>query len=409
MAMLLSAWVYMAGAQLCFWLPLNRRPDFARRAALCLAADFAMAALVMAGVTRCGLSIPGFVAISAGFMVWSAVATRLCTPLNTPGSVYCAVWVLLVAETAHELWLMLVWTAEQRLHWTFVPAMQPVTLVLYYLLLRYTAARTMPQAGSYRIGPRQLVSGLLLSAIFVVQSVMLLFQRGEDVNSALVVSAVLTQLYCLTLLYLQTELFKKSAMKKEMDMLNLLYERQRRQYLVARKNVQLINKRCHDLKVQIADLRRLAPAAAEAQLREAEAAAAAYDTAADTGNEVLDVVLTEKTLLCQADGIRLHSVADGRCMRFLEAGDLYTLFSNVLDLCIQQAKAVPEPEHRMIDLVVVHRQGFAVISVAVPTQIAAPKEDYPLKVIRRIVEGHNGVLTCESAGGFYTVKILFPT
>ena len=409
MATVLSAWVYMAGAQLCFWLPLNRRPDFARRAALCFAADFALAVFVLAQVNRCGLSIPGFVAASAGFMVWSAVATRLCTPLNTPGSVYCAVWVLLVAETAHELWLMLVWTAEQRLHWTFVPAMQPVTLVLYYLLLRYTAARTMPQAGSYRIGPRQLVSGLLLSAIFVVQSVVLLFQRGESVNSALVVSAVLTQLYCLTLLYLQTELFKKSAMKKEMDMLNLLYERQRRQYLVARKNVQLINKRCHDLKVQIADLRRLAPAAAEAQLREAEAAAAAYDTAADTGNEVLDVVLTEKTLLCQADGIRLHSVADGRCMRFLEAGDLYTLFSNVLDLCIQQAKAVPEPEHRMIDLVVVHRQGFAVISVAVPTQIAAPKEDYQLKVIRRIVESHNGVLTCECAGGFYTVKILFPT
>lgn len=408
MATVLSAWVYMAGAQLCFWLPLNRRPDFARRAALCFAADFALAVFVIAQVSRCGLSIPGFVAASAGFMVWSAVATRLCTPLNTPGSVYCAVWVLLVAETAHELWLMLAWTAEQRLHWTFVPAMQPVTLVLYYLLLRYTAARTMPQAGSYRIGPRQLVSGLLLSAIFVVQSVVLLFQRGEDVNSALVVSAVLTQLYCLTLLYLQTELFKKSAMKKEMDMLNLLYERQRRQYLVARKNVQLINKRCHDLKVQIADLRRLAPAAAETQLREAEAAAAAYDTAADTGNEVLDVVLTEKTLLCQADGIRLHSVADGRCMRFLEAGDLYTLFSNVLDLCIQQAKAVPEPEHRMIDLVVVHRQGFAVISVAVPTQIAAPKEDYPLKVIRRIVESHNGVLTCERAGGFYTVKILFP-
>ena len=408
MVMVLSTWVYMAGAQLCFWLPLNRRPDFARRAALCLAADLALAAFVIALVSRCGLSIPGFVAAGAGFMVWSAVATRLCTPLNTPGSVYCAVWVLLVAETAHELWLMLVWAAERRLHWTFVPAVQPVTLVLYYLLLRYTAARTMPQAGSYRIGPRQLVSGLLLSAIFVVQSVVLLFQRGEGANSALVVSAVLTQLYCLTLLYLQTELFKKSAMKKEMDMLNLLYERQRRQYLVARKNVQLINKRCHDLKVQIADLRRLAPAAAEAQLREAEAAAAAYDTAADTGNEVLDVVLTEKTLLCQADGIRLHSVADGACVRFLEAGDLYTLFSNVLDLCIQQAKAVPEPEHRMIDLVVVHRQGFAVISAAVPVQGQEVKEDYPLKVIRRIVEGHNGVLTCECAGGFYTVKILFP-
>ena len=63
----------------------------------------------------------------------------------------------------------------------------------------------------------------------------------------------------------------------------------------------------------------------------------------------------------------------------------------------------------MIDLVVVHRQGFAVISAAVPVQGQEVKEDYPLKVIRRIVEGHNGVLTSECAGGFYTVKILFPT
>ena len=39
MVMVLSAWVYMAGAQLCFWLPLKRRPDFVRRAALCFAAD----------------------------------------------------------------------------------------------------------------------------------------------------------------------------------------------------------------------------------------------------------------------------------------------------------------------------------------------------------------------------------
>ena len=26
MVTVLSAWVYMAGAQLCFWLPLKRRP-----------------------------------------------------------------------------------------------------------------------------------------------------------------------------------------------------------------------------------------------------------------------------------------------------------------------------------------------------------------------------------------------
>ena len=71
--------------------------------------------------------------------------------------------------------------------------------------------------------------------------------------SSLVITVLLCQFYFLTLLYLQTELFKKSAMQKEMDTLNLLYERQRQQYQVARQNVQIINRRCHELKVRIAD------------------------------------------------------------------------------------------------------------------------------------------------------------
>ena len=63
-------------------------------------------------------------------------------------------------------------------------------------------------------------------------------------------------------------------MQKEMDALNLLYDRQRKQYQIARQNVQIINRKCHELKVQIADLRRLQPDEATTQsLDEAEQAA----------------------------------------------------------------------------------------------------------------------------------------
>ena len=48
-------------------------------------------------------------------------------------------------------------------------------------------------------------------------------------------------------------------MEKEMNSLNMLYERQRQQYQVAKRNVQIINRKCHELKVQIADLRRMGP------------------------------------------------------------------------------------------------------------------------------------------------------
>ena len=86
-----------------------------------------------------------------------------------------------------------------------------------------------------------------------------------------------------------------------MNSLNMLYERQRQQYQVAKRNVQIINRKCHELKVQIADLRRMAPnAALQQSLNEAEAAARQYDASTQTGSEVLDVVLTEKSMLCEA-------------------------------------------------------------------------------------------------------------
>lgn len=121
-----------------------------------------------------------------------------------------------------------------------------------YCLLRVTVAHSMPYEGSYHIGPRQQISAIILGGMFV-----LLFLTMQTVTSTgvsretsifVVVPLALCQLYCITLLYLQTELFKKAAMEKEMNSLNMLYERQRQQYQVAKRNVQIINRKCHELK-----------------------------------------------------------------------------------------------------------------------------------------------------------------
>lgn len=77
----------------------------------------------------------------------------------------------------------------------------------------------MPAEGVYHIGPRQLLSAVLLGGMFWFQflSLQKIWLMPQDWTDQLAIPAVLTQLYCLTLLYLQTELFKKSAMQKEMD------------------------------------------------------------------------------------------------------------------------------------------------------------------------------------------------
>ena len=406
-------------AQMAYWLPLKRRENYRLRFLLDFVATVPFAQ-VITWANSGRTSAPMLLVIYGGFFLWVSISTKLCTPLDAAASAYCSVWIVLTSESIYELWRLLIWGAAKA--GLQQPALATIPMMLgqigftlfVCILVRYTAARLMPDEGLYRIGPRQLLSAGLLGGMFVFQFFALMSTlQNTGVGLVLVAPAFLTQLYCLTLLYLQTELFKKSAMQKEMDTLNLLYERQRQQYQIARQNVQIINRKCHELKVQIADLRRLNPdAAKEKDLNEAERAVQRYDANADTGNEVLDVVLTEKSLLCESRRIQLNAVTDGSCLNFFEASDLYALFANMLDHAIESAVKVSEPERRCIDLLVCTRQSFVVVNVISPDRPAESADTraahYAVKVTNRIVQKYKGTLTTESQNGFFAVKIIFP-
>ena len=387
-------------AQMAYWLPLKRRENYRLRFLLDFVATVPFAQ-VITWANSGRTSAPMLLVIYGGFFLWVSISTKLCTPLDAAASAYCSVWIVLTSESIYELWRLLIWGAAKA------GLQQPA--------LATTAARLMPDEGLYRIGPRQLLSAGLLGGMFVFQFFALMSTlQNAGVGLVLVAPAFLTQLYCLTLLYLQTELFKKSAMQKEMDTLNLLYERQRQQYQIARQNVQIINRKCHELKVQIADLRRLNPdAVQEKDLNEAERAVQRYDANADTGNEVLDVVLTEKSMHCEARHITLNCVADGSAVAFVEPGDLYALFSNALDQAIDAAARQMDEPRRMIDLLVCKRQGFTVINIISPVVTEAParaarQHNYELKVMRRIVQKYNGTMTTENQNVLSAVKIVLP-
>ena len=124
------------------------------------------------------------------------------------------------------------------------------------------------------------------------------------------------------------------------------------------------------------------------------------------------MVLTEKSLLCESRGIQLNAVANGSCLGFFEAGDLYALFANALDHAVESAVQVSRPECRVIDLLVCVRQGFVVVNIISPLrppeQQASRSAQYELKVIRRIVQKYKGTLTLKEQGEFFAEKIIFP-
>jgi len=407
---------YMAllqwAALLAFCLPLQRRPRFAWRTLGALGALFflspaeLLSSFSMSGLRESLLTLALFLVqfLALGALVY------FCVELEWPAALYCGIWVTLLEQTATELWWIL-----KKLGGLETNLMEALLFgVVVCTVVRFTLARLMPNNGTYHIGPRQLSSAYLLGIMFAMMFAQMLTWRYAEANAPdLIRTVLLCQFYCVSLLYVQTELFKKSAMQKEMDALNLLYERQREQYQVARQNVQIINRKCHELKVRIADLRRLAPENVPAQtLDDAENAARIYDASANTGNEVLDVVLTEKALLCESHKIQMSAVADGSCLKRFEAGDLYALFANMLDHMIENAVRTPGDRPRMIDLQVCVRQNFTVIAVTGPERPAKPAPghaaDYEQKVILRIVQKYGGTLSTDTKNGFSSFKLLFP-
>lgn len=407
-------------AALAFCLPLRHRSHFWARA-LGMLVPLTILTQLLNPLERSSTLLQqqiSLLLLYAAFFLLLGGMIFLSVDIDWKGALYCAVWSLLAAQTAYEGWSMLEHVAAGRgqvLDTASPPTflLQILTGALFFGLIHLLLGRRLPYKGKYCIGPRQLICSFFIGTLFMLQAAVLCDARVDQWPLSLKVTMLIGQLYFLTLLYVQTDVFKMVAMQKEMDVLNLLYDRQRQQYQFARQSVQIINKRCHELRVQIANLRKQGSnAIAPELLEDADRATRLFDANRNTGNEVLDVVLPEKVILCESRGIQLNTVVNGSCLDFIEAGDLYALFANALDYAVESAIETADPTRRSIDFRVFVRQTFVVVNVTSPQRPVEKREgrpaQYELKVLKHLVKKYQGTLSLEEKDGFFSMNILFP-
>lgn len=342
------------------------------------------------------------------------------TRMSPEGNCYCAVWASVTGEAIYEIFLCLTrpFPQIQSTLLTIVAVYLPLAAVTL-LVLNRTLAQTMPQKDIYQIGPRQLLSALVLGGAF---SVLNCFLRATEVlQSNLLLVLLVCQFYCVSLQYLQTELFKKSQMRQDMNALNLLYSREKQQYETIRQNMEMVNRKCEELDRMMEKMQQyLSPELLHDMESTMTDAMRACDTVVKSGNSVLDTVLSEKKLLAEDKQIPISCVADGKLLDFMEVVDIYALFSNALDNAIEAAAKLP-PSQRMIDVLVHESQNFVVINISNPLKDTLEFEEdlpvttkrkgshgYGLKVLRRAIEKYHGVFTVDTSGGLFTLRILIP-
>ena len=131
--------------------------------------------------------------------------------------------------------------------------------------------------------------------------------------------------------------------KKELDAIkNILYT-QYVQYRTSQENIDVINRKYHDLKHQLQVIREENNQEKKnAYLDEIEEGIRKYEAENKTGNPVLDTILTSKSGFCLKHDIQLVSIVDGMLLNNIHVMDICTIFGNALDNAIEYELQIPE-------------------------------------------------------------------
>ena len=296
-------------------------------------------------------------------------------------------------------------------------------LVAYALFYLFFPVSDVHQGGIKGRGLQFAVSAFIIAFVYVIASFV------PWISSWNILYRLYALVCCVFAVGLQCGLFEHTKLKErnrqleqEKFVLEELLGREQKQYAITKNTIDLINIKCHDLKHQIAELRTMDEAEREKCLKDVERAVMIYGNIAKTGNETLDVVLTEKSFLCEKYGIRFTYMIDGGSISFMEPADISSLFGNALDNAIESVVKESERERRVIKLnasskrnhLTVHIENYCSEAVqfrdGLPVTSKADKNNhgFGVKSMQYIVKKYGGTCAMRQEDCLVCVDIMLP-
>ena len=145
-----------------------------------------------------------------------------------------------------------------------------------------------------------------------------------------------------------------------------------------------------------------------------------YDGIIKTGNESLDVVLSEYSLRCLEHKIKFSYSAKAELLDGIESVDIYSLFGNALDNAVRRLSEEAEekrilsvtvsPQNKMVYICI---ENYCSGQVEFRNGLPVTKQDaryhgYGTKSIEVIVKKYGGNLRMSVDNDTFTVGIVFP-
>ena len=263
-----------------------------------------------------------------------------------------------------------------------------------------------------------LMAVVMAVTVFAVSN--LSFVSGDEVTIVVFYIRTLVDFAGVLILSVQHEQLREAALHRELAAMDNVLHRQYEQYKQSKENIRLINRRYHELKMQIAAIRAEGDKVKQdAALAEMEGDIHRYEAENKTGNPVLDTLLTAKSMYCQQHGINLTCVADGTLLNFLTTGEICTIVGTALDNATESVLTEQDPEKRLIRVAIYAQNGFVMLRFenycTKPVELAPdglPRRSshggYDLKSVRAAAETHGGTVTLHWENEWFTLRVLLP-
>lgn len=288
----------------------------------------------------------------------------------------------------------------------------PVYLDCYFLFIRKKKS-DIEYEGKWIVGFSFSVFLVVLGFSHIVQNYI-----WEGEYATLLICCMYSAVCCIMILVIDEVIYRNFVIKNEMRIVQYLWQKRKEQYGMAKENVNVINRKCHELKRQISQMQENGvPEEFQVKLEELKNSIQIYDAVVKTGSEVVDVVLADKSLYCQANQITLACVVDGVQLGFMEALDVYSLLENGLDASISAAMKQTDTQKRQIAVAVWRNGDFMMIQIENYCGESQGKsggkseqnlDDFAVKSMELIVKKYEGCMTTHQENALFIRRILIP-
>ena len=266
----------------------------------------------------------------------------------------------------------------------------------------------------------------VLSTVFMIGFAALMFSVYNVLNlSKIPHILIFFSLTIFILIFLIVFLYSKNTMflreQEQKDKMQIAQLQQQFAYYQEKlKDEEKVRSVYHDMKNHLLVLQRQinSPETAE-MVEKLQSQVAMYGDYEHTGNDILDIILKEKSETAREKHIALSVTADLNGVDFIEPLDISTIFGNRLDNAIEASEKLPE-EQRAILVKAGKMQNFFSVLIennclqdSGNTKSRTTKTDdffhgFGISNMRNAAEKYGGQLTTKCESGKFLLKILLP-